>query len=308
MRFNTIMLVLVQLVMPLNFIGALIMRSYATQSEWLLAVLLVGAFVAFIFTAGRWDWFGYQLRFVVLAAFVVGAVVSAIHVVGKPLWPAAQAFPWTENMVRIVVACIFLFLFAKTLRGYRVPPAGLQCRFPLSGGVYYVAHGGSDSLINYHFAHAAQRYALDIVKLNRGGLRARGLYPKQLPRYAVFGSPVVSPVDGVVLKAVDGHADLAPPERDTVNRAGNHVVIQPQDSNCYLLLAHLQQGSVCIRQGENVRAGDLVGRVGNSGNTTEPHLHIHCATLDGEDYVGGGEGKPILPGSRFLKRNNLVRT
>jgi len=158
--------------------------------------------------------------------------------------------------------------------------------------------------VNYHAVNAAQHYALDILMLNAAGLRARGLYPRALERYAIFGAEVVSPCDGRVAAAVDGLPDLLPPERDGANRAGNHVALEWHGATIYL--AHLMRGSVSVRAGETVRAGQLLGRVGNSGNTTEPHLHIHA---EEGPYPGRFSGSPALPlrfAGRFLVRNDRV--
>ena len=86
----------------------------------------------------------------------------------------------------------------------------LEISFPLRSGTYYVAHGGSQVQMNYHSAHPPQRYALDIVRLNRLGTRAKGLYPKELTRYEIFGDPVYSPCTGKVIEARDDLPDLTP--------------------------------------------------------------------------------------------------
>jgi len=191
---------------------------------------------------------------------------------------------------------------------FRSPDNAIDVSFPLRNGAYYVAHGGNDATINYHHNHTAQRFALDIVKLNRFGTRASGIYPKLLARYSIFNDPVLSPVEGTVLRSVDGLPDFTPPEKDTRARAGNHVVIQPVGTDVYILLAHLKRNSVLAREGDHVEPGQPLGRIGNSGNTTEPHLHIHCATIDGDDFTGGGTGIPLRFGGRFLTRNSIVRT
>src|SRR5690606_27402446 len=82
------------------------------------------------------------------------------------------------------------------------------------------------------------------------------------------------PCAGQIIAAVDGFADLVPPRTDPVNPAGNHVVVAC--GRVDVELAHLRQGSIVVRAGDMVGAGDALGRVGNSGNTTEPHLHVHA--------------------------------
>jgi len=114
----------------------------------------------------------------------------------------------------------------------------------------------------------------------------------------------VSPCDGVVVAARDDLPDLFPSEVDPENPFGNHVAIQCEDATVYL--AHLLKGSVTVETGQKVRAGKILGRVGNSGNTTEPHLHVHAET---GTYTGELSGQPAMRirfGKRFLVRNDVV--
>ena len=72
-----------------------------------------------------------------------------------------------------------------------------------------------------------------------------------------------------------------------------------------VVLAHLKQGSVAVTPDMRVNQGSVLGQVGNSGNTSQPHLHLH-AERDGEPgQILTGEGVPIGLGGRFLVRNSL---
>jgi len=106
-----------------------------------------------------------------------------------------------------------------------------------------------------------------------------------------------------VLESVDGFPDLAPHSVDTGNPKGNHVVIECKGVK--VLLGHMKNGSVLARQGTAVKEGQAVGRVGNSGNTFEPHLHIHAARSP--DASLRGPSVPILFNGRFLSLNSMVK-
>lgn len=106
-----------------------------------------------------------------------------------------------------------------------------------------------------------------------------------------------------VVTAVDGLPDHDPPATDTVNLAGNHVVIECQ--SVAVALAHLQSGSVAVGAGDAVTTGQPVGLVGNSGNTSEPHLHIHAVRASSGSILEG-EGVPLLFEERFPVRNTLL--
>ena len=98
---------------------------------------------------------------------------------------------------------------------------------------------------------------------------------------------------------------LPAPQRDREHMAGNHVLLACGDVE--VLLGHFQQGSVRVREGEMVDAGQEVGRVGNTGNTDEPHLHIHAQRPGPPDAPLGGDPLPVRLGGRYLARNALVR-
>lgn len=236
----------------------------------------------------RWDLFGIWLRYLYLALlFLVSSELGG--------WPFVGAF----------AAMLILGHFALRLHPRT---SAITLRFPLESGIFYTGHGGAYPLTNYHGAVVkAQRYACDIVQLNRWGTRALGLYPRRLDQYAIYGTAVHSPGAGLILRCIDGLPDLAPGQMDQNNVAGNHVIIRFDGLDVNLLLAHLQNGSVSVKTGDHVAAGQPIGQVGNSGNTSEPHLHVHAQRQVTKDGNTEWVGVPILFGSRWLVRNSLVR-
>jgi murein DD-endopeptidase MepM/ murein hydrolase activator NlpD len=158
-------------------------------------------------------------------------------------------------------------------------------RLPFDGG-WFVFWGGRTLEQNYHAADKAQRFALDFVVMEDGasyrGDRA------DLGSYFCWNRPVLAPADGTVAAAVDGLPDQPIGASDPQNPAGNHVVLDLGHSE-FAFLAHLKEGSVTVEEGEAVAQGDIVGRCGNSGNTSEPHLHFHLQTTPD---LATGEGLP----------------
>jgi hypothetical protein len=160
-----------------------------------------------------------------------------------------------------------------------------ELRLPFDGA-WYVLWGGRTLADNRHAGDAAQRFAMDVL-VRRDG-RSHAGDPGVPASYHCWDRPILAPADGVVVRAVDGLPDQRIGERDPANPAGNHVVIDFGHGE-YGFLAHLRRGSVAVAAGDRVAAGAPIGRCGNSGNSSEPHLHFHLQTTPD---LGRGDGLP----------------
>lgn len=201
----------------------------------------------------------------------------------------------------------------------RTPPPGhyidLAPPFRPDQG-FCVLSGGSSLLLNLHYLLAgseADRYemhALDITRKNRHGFRTIPSYsinPKPIDpaHYAIFGQPVLAPCRGEVLSMENDQPDVLAGDEYRVRSGANLVNIKCH--NAIVVLAHLKQGSVLVEQGQVVNIGEQVGLVGNSGNTEEPHLHIHAQSLpDPRNPQAYSSPIPIQFSGRFLARGNCL--
>jgi Peptidase family M23 len=271
-------------------------------AAWLVAVFFAAGYFAFIYLVGAWSWFGRLYRRSLMVLLVAAAWAT---------YPTRRGHSTTtapigaDSVLPAILGACFTTMAVLALRGRKAPGSTLNLSFPLRGGTFHVGQGGASRLVNYHFPHPSQRYALDILCLNRLGIRARGFYPRQVERYAIWGAEIVSPCDGVVMVATDGFPDLSPPESDPQHPAGNCVAIETAGGTVYL--AHLMRNSITVRVGDRVRRGQLLGRVGNSGNTTEPHLHVHAEQGAYSGTFSGRPGVPVRFEGRFLVRNDQVK-
>lgn len=146
----------------------------------------------------------------------------------------------------------------------------------------------------------ATSYAIDFVPVDDTGRTAPITFsslirPEQPERFPGFGLPILAPVAGIVVATHDTEIDhpahrgipsisYAVTQRRRaaagwVALAGNHVFIEHADG--VIALCHLQQNSLKVSPGQQVIAGDMLGRCGNSGNSTEPHVHIQA--MDNSD-------------------------
>ena len=158
-------------------------------------------------------------------------------------------------------------------------------RLPFTGE-WFVFWGGRDAIDNYHVVAPDQRFAYDLVIAKDGRTHTgSGL---QNSDFFCFGQPILAPADGTVITAVDGVPDNTPGQMNAAQPAGNQVVLDHGNGE-FSFLAHLQRGSVAVQQGAQVSTGDVLGWCGNSGHSSEPHLHYH---LQNTAKFGQGAGLP----------------
>lgn len=158
-------------------------------------------------------------------------------------------------------------------------------RLPFDGE-FFVVWGGRTVAQNYHAAHPNQRFAYDLLVVRDGATHTGA--GERNEEYHCFGRPILAPADGRVVVAVDGIADNVPGRMDASQVAGNHVVLD-HGTDEFSVLAHLRSGSVKVRSGDRVTRGQPLGQCGNSGNSSEPHLHYQLQ--DGPE-MGNSAGLP----------------
>jgi len=294
-----ISIIALTLFLPLASMAWLWRRKGMDKTTRVLNLSIATCVVLFACLAGPWAFYSYYLRFIIAVIFVI-SFYRYLIIPGKNITKKLSRFALVSG---VSVLTVFVLLNALVVAGYFQGKNPVELSFPLRNGTYYVIQGGNSKVTNIFHGLYKTINALDIVKLNRFGNRANGLLPKTLASYAVFGERIHSPCEGKVINAVDGLPDLAPHQVDIVNASGNHVVIGCKGVK--VLLAHMMNGSVSVKRGAILKEGQPVGRVGNSGNTFEPHLHIHAARTPDESLRG--PSVPILFDGRFLSLNSLVK-
>lgn len=138
----------------------------------------------------------------------------------------------------------------------------------------YVLHGGPSGLLNHHAAIAQQAWALDVVLLTAEGRFVNG-DKQRLESYPCFGALLTAPVSGRIAHVVSDRPDMPIGQVDREALAGNSISIEA-DAGRYVMLGHLQAGSIQVEEGQQVVTGQPIARCGNSGNTSLPHLHLQA--------------------------------
>lgn len=179
-----------------------------------------------------------------------------------------------DGLVLLTSVLLSLFAYRAYPSSYDHHPAASCLVLPLDGDLA-ILHGGSTVDVNDHAGSPAERYAYDMAVVREGA--TYGGDGRANANHHAYGQTVVAPADGTVVAAVDGNPDHAPSGAAwwPLRRGhGNHVVLQIEHDQ-YLFLSHLQSGSIAVEVGETIRTGVPIGRVGNSGGSDVPHLHVH---------------------------------
>lgn len=300
-------------VIPIGLLGWILKMKVRSKGEYLFKVLTGYLALFALWFINNWAVFSYYLG---IWWLMLPLLLFAYR------FTVISEMPW-KSKLRVkewvslgLTALLFAFSFLVIYQGQSAKKnsgEAVELEFPLKGWRYYIAHGGSSRLMNAHAEtqdlenYRGQSRALDILQMGLFGNRARGIYPSDPENYHIFGQPVYAPCSGKVTATESHHKDLNPPETDRVNLAGNFVQIRCAE-NVYVLLAHLKQYSLKIEEGEDVETGDLLGLAGNSGNSTEPHLHIHAQSGPGGPSLLNADPLPVtFRKFGFLTRNDIVR-
>jgi murein DD-endopeptidase MepM/ murein hydrolase activator NlpD len=152
-------------------------------------------------------------------------------------------------------------------------------------GEWTVFWGGDTKELNYHVTNQAQKGAFDIIISDAGGKSYKTNGQKNEDYYA-FGKELYAACDGEVVLVVDGIKDNTPGVLNPIYLPGNTVIIKTKN-NEYLFFAHFKQHSIIVKEGQLVKRGQPLGLCGNSGNSSEPHLHFHIQNTEDMNLATG---------------------
>ena len=153
-------------------------------------------------------------------------------------------------------------------------------------GEWDVFWGGTSVDQNHHVAYINQKYAYDIViRKDNKSFKTDG---ESNEDYYAFGKEIIAPCDGEIVKVITGVEDNIPGVMNPKQVTGNTIVLKTVN-NEYILMAHFKAKSIVVKQGQKVKQGDLIGQCGNSGNSSEAHLHLSLQNVKDMMIATGGK-------------------
>lgn len=304
-------LLFAQLLLPIALLAWLLAKPPTSRVEYVLLLVAILLLVTALRLTGLWTVMPWWLPHLYAAAGMAGAVLAIRR---GPRPPLPDRTGWKSALVLLAVCALGGWFVLQGIDGRRLPATpSVALRWPLAPGRHIVANGGANIAVSSHAETLdirvprhrpwwGQSYGVDLVELNRFGRTTAGMRPRDPSAYVIFGRPVLAPCSGRAIAALDGRPDMPVPQMDLTSRPGNHVVLRCGSID--VLLAHLQRGSLQVTQGQAVGSGDVVGRVGNSGATGEPHLHIHVQSPGTAEAPFSGRPIPLTFDGQFPIRND----
>lgn len=143
-------------------------------------------------------------------------------------------------------------------------------------GHWTVAKGGVVKETSHSWSICNQRYAYDFyMEESDATFKGQG---NSVEDYLCYGKPIIAPADGIVIKIINIYIDTPISNKHEIacnvsDIRGNYIVIRHSD-NEYSSIFHIMKDSFCVNVGDKIYRGQLIASVGNSGNTSEPHIHF----------------------------------
>lgn len=311
-------LALIQTALPLLMIGWLLLGRAPSRADLALRLGAAWALLLAVWLVGLWLAMPLATVAVLAALLIVASFVAWRRAGGSAGHPGRLQLvrQWAGRLLSVVLLVIAGWLIGSAIIGRSAPAEVVDLAFPFRSGLYLVANGGAAEGINGHlktmkprFARwRGQSYGLDLVRVDRLGFRTRERKllssPADPAAYLTYGEPVYSPCQGIVEDVEQGRPDLRVPIRDREHLEGNFVRLRCGPN--VILLAHFARQGVRVARGQEVNTATLLGYAGNSGNTDEPHLHIHAQRPGPAAAPLSGEALFVTFEGRFLARNMIV--
>lgn len=169
-------------------------------------------------------------------------------------------------------------------------------------GQWLVFWGGDTKKLNQHHGVPNQKYAFDFPRIDRNGNTHKN-EGKKNEDYFAFGQKVLAPADGVVTDVIRGVRDNTPGSMNPYSALGNAVIVKHREHEVSVI-AHLKQNSIQVKVGDKVKSGQVLGLCGNSGNSSEPHIHYH---LQNTPIVQDGTGIKCVFSSIAVSKDDKTR-
>ena len=296
----------VHLAVPLIIALSPRIRKAQSKVDFLFSKIFQVFILLFLFQWGQYPLVGsFYLRYLLIVLIIIVSIRR---------WSGWNTRPLISNNWKIIFSILSILgtigigiMNFKALAGkINIEENTTNLAFPLQNGHYYISSGGNAGIINNHFRSYpnSQQYAIDINKLNNLGFASQKIWNNTSRYHYIFGEKVYSPCTGEILEIRNNVRDNEYANMQVDHNFGRGNYIEIQCDELVIALFHLQEGSIEVIPGSQVVKGDYIGKVGNSGFSMEPHLHIQAAQYLNDSTL---VGVPVSFDQEWLTRNSTIK-
>lgn len=196
----------------------------------------------------------------------IALIVQIIVIITRLLKKKSVKWIICYTIVTIILAYPITILFGCSILTYPTSDKSKEAALVMNPIQDSIVFGGKE--YKTHAVWPSECYAYDILK------EPYDIGSDCLEEYGIYLADVYSPVDGTIIGAYDNEEDIKPGLETFKSSLGNYIYIKIDGLNTYMILAHLEKDSITVEVGDHVKKGNLIAKVGNSGTTSEPHLHM----------------------------------
>lgn len=275
------------------------------KGEWFVYSLkLIFLFAMLSLLVGLPTWFYYIAGFrILISDAAIHSFVAVWYAIA--IQEIILSFTASKRLVEQFIKRILFFLLSIfwalgfglasliVFKAYEHPAKEecVQIQLPVHG-TWRASHAGGHSSVNYHMAIPQQAYGVDLVKVNEEGKFFTGT-GTAITDYVAFNDSVFAPVSGKIALIINQYNNEQVMKKgDTIHSLGNYIAIE-MGTQQYLILAQLNKGSMQVNVGDTIVEGQYLAHVGNSGNTTWPHLHMQISNK-ADVYDSTAVGLPFV--------------
>lgn len=260
----------------------LLLRRQATFLYWINVFIISWFFyICYIYI----PWANYGSAYLKYLYLIILFLILIISFRIRQRNTHTNASTYSKVAYFIVSTLLTVFLLNITIQHIKAnyeKSEEINLYFPFKNGSYYIKSGGSNKWLNYHRSlDTIYHKAFDIIKINKYGYSGNSVFKPASRKedLYIYSDSVFSPINGKIVDIINSEKDHhIGNQNDFKDLQANGIAIE---SNGYIIeLIHFKQNSIHLNVGDSIKPGEFIGLIGNSGQSGQPHLHIHALNME----------------------------
>lgn len=304
---------MLNIVLPILILFGLFQFGKGNLIDSIIYTFFVGNFILLLFKTAPWEFTNYYIRHVLVLVYLIIAFRNLIFI--NTGIQGIFGIKVLGDVLVLVLSLILMYFNTGSVRASKKPKDCINLSLPFKDGKYIITDGGDgmiSPLLNYHNkaqihkngkSNTSMRFATDISKLNKFGFTVKNVLTKENKDYEVFHEKVYCPCDATVVEIVNGIENNIPFSGMYPYNVGNRVILKID--NYYIVMGHLEKDSIEVEVGNSVKSGQRLAKIGNSGLTPRPHLHMQVSKCEDGQYWQG-KSVPIFFNDLYYPIKNKI--